>query len=89
MGAMGNAGGDMGLAKVPIVGGFFNDPSDRKKVHDLQSMYADYMGRRPQQAQAYMNSLQNRANSYGGAQICSVQRMTFLYSCALMNSAPP
>lgn len=66
-GPLGAMGMDLSLHKMPVIGGFFQNPAEihkQQQFHDAGRAYSAY---RPESAQAHMNALGNRLSTYQGA----------------------
>jgi hypothetical protein len=66
-GPMGMAGMDLGLYNFPIIGSLFQNPNETHKQTQFSQAGRAYSAYRPELAQARMNALGNRLQSYQGA----------------------
>lgn len=66
-GAMGSMGLDMGLHKMPIIGGFFQNPNELHKREQFSRAGRAYGAYRPEMAQAWQNAMGNRSSAFQGA----------------------
>lgn len=55
------------LHKLPLVGGFFDDPAADAKTKMLHDMAIAYQAQRPELAQSQTNALQQSLGAYSGA----------------------
>lgn len=63
-GPLGAMGMDMSMHKMPIIGGFFQNPAELHKQEQFSRAGQAYSAYRPEQAQARMNALSNAMSAY-------------------------
>lgn len=66
-GPLGMMGMDFGMYKMPVIGGFFQDPNQIHQQQQFHQMGQNYSAYRPEQAQARMNEIRNRLGAFQGA----------------------
>jgi hypothetical protein len=63
-GPLGAMGMDMSMHKMPIIGGFFQNPAELHKQEQFSRAGQAYSAYRPEMAQARMNALGNAMSAY-------------------------